>query len=376
VDVHYNFRYTTSMLEIVVIILIAILIVVIVGAIFFMVRQSKSVQTSNDQQQHSQFTHLQQQITASSQNQDQKLAQINQQLTTAIQNLLSNIGQNFTQQQALSGQTQKAMHSRLDITTKTLSDLKGQLGQLSQATQHIIQVGSEVKNLQDILKSPKLRGGFGEWTLENLLADIIPTAHYETQYRFQDGGIVDAIIHLANSKVCIDAKFPLENFTKQLATTDPTMQKKHRREFIKDVKKHIDSIAEKYIIPQEGTLDFALMYIPAENVYYEATILNEEDGTDINSYARKKKVIPVSPNTLYAYLTVVATGLKGLKIEENANLILKQLSQLTGDINQLDESFTVVGKHLTNAKTKYDETKQQLEKFSQRIQSCSQQQDE
>ena len=310
---------------------------------------------------------LQQQMADSSVLQDQRLGRISEQLTTAVSDLTKVTNERLTQSQMLAQQSQKAMVERLDSAGKTIADLKGQLGQLSQATQYIAQVGSEMKKLQDILQSPKPRGGLGEWSLENLLADVLPSQHYQLQHRFKDGNIVDAFVNLAQGNVCIDAKFPLANFQIMLQEQEESGRNRARKAFLRDVCKRIDEIADKYILPREKTLDFALMYVPAENVYYEATITAGSGDIDVNSYGRQRKVILVSPNTLYAYLMVIATGLKGLQIERNAHLIRQNLSQLHQNLRLFINDFALVGKHLNNARVKYDESGKKLDLFDNRL---------
>ena len=310
---------------------------------------------------------LQDQLATAATQQQTQLAQLNQQLTLAIQNLNTGLNQRLAQSQSLAQQTQTAIAQRLDTAGKTVADLKGQLGQLSQATANIAQVGSEVRKLQDILQTPKLRGGLGEWSLENLLAEVLPRQHYQLQHKFSNGQIVDALVRLANGSVPIDAKFPLANFQNILAAPDEPTRSKARRAFLRDVRSRIDEIAQKYIVPAEGTLDFALMYVPAENVYYQAVVTVNPDDIDISAHGRANKVIPVSPNTLYAYLMVIATGLKGLQIEKNAQFIRQSLTQCATDLQLFINDFATIGKHLTNAKTRHDQAARQIETVARHL---------
>jgi DNA recombination protein RmuC len=202
----------------------------------------------------------------------------------------------------------------------------------------------------------------GETLLENLLSQVLPKDHYHIQYRFKTSDAVDAVIKLGERLVPVDAKFSLENFQKTLDAKDEQEKNSYRRKFIQDVKNRIDEIAAKYILPQENTYDFALMYIPAENVYYEMIIKE-----DLFSYCMSKKVVPVSPNTFYAYLQVICLGLKGLKIEENAKVILKNLSMLSNEIGKFKEDFDCLGVHLLNASHKYEDSQKRLDRFSDKI---------
>jgi DNA recombination protein RmuC len=319
---------------------------------------------------------LQQQVTTAAAQQETRLGEITKRLDDSLQRLNTQLNERLTQNQQLAQQTQKSIAERLEAAGKTMGDLRGQLGELGQATKNILQVGSEVRKLQDILQSPKLRGGLGEWTLENLLAEVLPRQHYHLQYRFRNGNQVDALVELAQGRVCIDAKFPLPNFQAMSQETDKSKRQKLRKVFLRDVIKHIDTIAAKYIVPEEGTLDFALMYVPAENVYYEMLQSDDKTAPDISNYGRDHKVVPVSPNTLYSYLMVIAAGLKGLKIEENAQMIRQQLTQLAGELDIIVTDVALTGKHLTNAKTKFDEADKKLSQFSLRLKQIEKTDDE
>ncbi|OGW45704.1 MAG: hypothetical protein A2078_13215, partial [Nitrospirae bacterium GWC2_57_9] len=265
------------------------------------------------------------------------------------------------------------LNTRLDNAAKVVQEVSKSLGGLNEATKKVFEVGKDIASLQEILRSPKLRGGLGELFLGDLLAQIFPPAYFRLQHRFKSGEAVDAVIKLGNGLVPVDAKFPLENFRRIVETTADDEQKAAKRKFLADVKKHVDSIAAKYILPDEGTFDFALMYIPAENVYYELIIKDEVIDTDkaLLNYAFAKRVIPVSPNSFYAYLQTILLGLKGLHIEEQAQEILKGLSRLSGDFDRFRADFELVGKHMSSARSKYDEADKRLIKFGDRLQSLS-----
>ncbi|MBN1436660.1 MAG: DNA recombination protein RmuC [Sedimentisphaerales bacterium] len=310
---------------------------------------------------------LQQQVSAISAQQETRLDNLTRQLTTTLTDVSKSVNDQLTASRQLDQQTQQNIGQRLDAAGQTIGQLKTQLGQLGQATQHITEVGQEVRKLQDILRSPKLRGALGEWTLENLLAEVLPKEHYRLQHRFANGTIVDALVMLAQGKVAIDAKFPLENFQKMRQAPNSQVKRKCRQAFLQDICGRIDEISDRYILPTEGTLDFALMFIPAENVYYEALIRTEKDR-DIAAYGRAKKVIPVSPNTLYAYLMVISMGLKGLKIEQNAQAIRQQLTQLDHELNAFNDEFSLLGKHLHNAAAKHHDAAKKLDHFQLRLQ--------
>lgn len=294
---------------------------------------------------------------------------VNQQLGQITLQVSAQLGQVTQQLQKSAGD----LNSRLDNAARVVQEVSKGLGGLSEATKKVFEVGKDIASLQEILRSPKLRGGLGELFLGDLLAQIFPPAHYALQHRFKSGEAVDAVIRLGQNLAPVDAKFPLENFKRVVETATEDDRKTAKKKFIADVKKHIDAIAGKYILPDEGTFDFALMYIPAENVYYELIIRDEAVDTDkaLMSYAFAKRVIPVSPNSFYAYLQTILLGLKGMHIEEQARDILKNLARLSGDFEKFRGDFDLVGKHLTNVKTKYDDADKRLEKFSDRLQALS-----
>jgi DNA recombination protein RmuC len=255
----------------------------------------------------------------------------------------------------LQSQTQ-SVGNRLDNAAKVIGDVQRNLGELGRATEEIRELGLSVSRLDNLLRAPKLRGGLGEYLLEELLRQVLPSDHYVMQYRFRNGTAVDAVIRTSDSLTPIDSKFPLENFRKMIEAPGDQERRGFRRTLLNDVRKHIDSIAEKYIRTDEGTFPFALMYIPSEAVYYEVVLASDPaDAESVYEFALRKNVIPVSPNSLYAYLLVISLGLRGLKIEERAREIQQTLGGLNGDIAQLRTAFDTLGTHLENAHRKYSD---------------------
>jgi len=267
-------------------------------------------------------------------------------------------------------ESQKNIGSRLDHASKAYVGVTSKLTQLEEANKRIYDVGKDISSLQEILRSPKLRGALGELFLGDLLAQILPNKNFKLQHIFKSREVVDAIIQLRDGVIIpIDAKFPLENFKKMIEADEPD-QRKHKKEFSKDVKKRIDEIATKYILPDEGTLDFALMYIPAENVYYEI-IIKDEEGEGLMTYALDKRVIPVSPNSFYSYLQTILLGLKGMEVESSAKEILNHLGRLRGDFDKFSEQYRVLGGHLTHANKSFTEGEKRLEKFDDKLEMAS-----
>jgi DNA recombination protein RmuC len=286
--------------------------------------------------------------------------QVNQQLQLVNQQLQNSSGQ---------------IGQRLDSAAKVIGEVRENIGKLSKASEQIYEVGKNIATLQEILRPPKLRGGLGEQFLGELLSQILPPQFFTLQFQFSSGERVDAVVKLGEKLVPIDSKFPLDNFRKMIECKTDDERKVSLRVFYRDVRKHIDEIATKYIVPKEGTYDFALLYIPAENVYYETITKDESFGEEkgVLNYALNKKVIPVSPNSFYAYLQVIILGLKGLKIEEHAREIQTLLAGLGKDLKDFQEDFRLVGKHITDAKNRFDESKGRLERFSIRLEQIERQ---
>ena len=247
---------------------------------------------------------------------------------------------------------------------RTLADLRDRLAQLIEATRRVESVGTTVTEVQALLKVPKLRGTLGEIWLEELLRQVLPGSLFEMQHAYRSGERVDAVVRVGERLVPVDAKFPLEACQRMLAAEGDAADRE-RREFRRSLKARIDEIASRYIRPEEGTYEFALMYVPAESVYYEAVVRGEEieSGESVVGYALSRKVIPVSPNTFYAYLAVVLQGLRGLEVEARAREILDALGGLSQEFARFQRAFELVGKHLRNADGQYEEA----ERLSGRI---------
>ncbi len=251
---------------------------------------------------------------------------------------------------------QKAINERLDRAAQVISGVSKSIGEMTE-------LGRSMRELQEFLRSPKLRGQMGEAVLKDLLGQALPKQHFHLQYAFKSGEVVDAALKLEQGIIPIDAKFPMENFRKMAKSQDEKERDVHRKSFTADVKKHIDAISTKYIRPSEGTLDFALMYIPAEPVYYE--ILT--NSPDLDDYAYRKRVRPVSPNTLYAYLRAIIMSLEGSKIEAKAGQILAALREIGDETEKFGGSLSVLTRHIKNAAASSDDVNTRFTRLSSRI---------
>lgn len=245
-------------------------------------------------------------------------------------------------------QNYRELFARLEQATTIMNELKKEAGAFSE-------VSRSMKDLQDYLKSPKLRGNIGEQVLNDLIAQMFPKAGYSFQYRFQTGSIVDVTIKTQSGLLPIDSKFPMENFQKGNSL------------FTRDVKKHLKDISSKYILPQENTLDFALMYLPSESVYYEVVVNNE-----IMDYSRDLRVYPVSPTTLYASLQIILLSLESQKIASKSGEVFVLLKAVQKDYEKLNDNFQLLGKHLTNAYNTLTPTGNTLNQIGSKLESTKQ----
>lgn len=230
-----------------------------------------------------------------------------------------------------------SLNERLDNAARVIGAVQRNIGEMSE-------IGRGMKELQEFLKSPKLRGNVGEQILKELLAQMLPKQSFHLQYTFRSGDKVDAAIKTSAGIVPVDSKFPMENFRKMISAKSDSEKASSEKQFAKDVKNHIDAISKKYILTEEGTIDYALMYIPSEAVYYEVV-----NNPGLFEYAGTKRVLPVSPTTFYAYLRAILMSFEGQKIEEEAKRILATLRAVQKDYTKVEDNLSTLQKHLNNA---------------------------
>ena len=226
---------------------------------------------------------------------------------------------------------------------------------------------NDLARLEQALRPPKARGGFGELLLENLLRDRLPPAAYEIQHTFSSGDRVDAVVR-AGRLLSVDSKFPLENFERLTEAPTDEERQLHQRAFSRDVRDHVDAISTKYIRPEDGTYDFAFMYVPVEAVYYELAC---GPSVGLQAYAHEKRVFFVSPTTFTAYLQVIVLGLRGMQIEEHASEVLSYVAELGKDFGRFKEDFELVGTHLGRAQSKFADADKRLDKFAGKLERAS-----
>jgi DNA recombination protein RmuC len=270
------------------------------------------------------------------------------------------LNQNIQGVQERIDKTTHALGTRLDQAARVIGGVQKELGGMAE-------IGRQIKDFQDFLRSPKLRGNIGEQILKDLLEQMIPKANFKLQHTFKTGDRVDAIIKTKNGLIPIDSKFPMENYQKYTKEENEKDKKQLIHLFFKDIKKHIDSISKKYILPSEGTVDFAVMYLPSEAVYYESI-----NNIDLYHYAGDKKVFFVSPNSFYYFLKIIMQALENEKIEENAKDILKSLRSIQNDSKRLGTELNVLGKHVGNAKNSMDTVQNSYMRLGTKIENTGQ----
>jgi DNA recombination protein RmuC len=254
--------------------------------------------------------------------------------------------------------SQKEIQKSFEKTSESYARMQKELGTLQE-------IGGQMKGIQEFLQSPKLRGNLGEQILKDLLEQIVPQNHFNLQYKFRDGDVVDAILKTNQGIIAIDSKFPMENFRKMMQAGE-TSKEVFQHDFKRDVKKHINDIAKKYILPDEGTVDFAIMYMPSEAVYYEI-IVNQPE---ILEYGYQKKVYITSPNTFYYFLKIVMVGLEGAKIEEASKKILAALKSIQQESVKFGEELRVLNSHIQNTKSAADRVNIKYEKLTSKIENA------
>lgn len=277
-----------------------------------------------------------------------------QALQQATQSLTGTIGTVRDETRAVREETRSALQQQSLQVTQTLGDLKA-------TNSRILEQSRSLDEFQRMLQSPKLRGDFGEFTLEQMLRDLLPAEQYECQASIGNGR-VDALIRTPYGALCIDCKFPLDNFRRALQETEPSARDASMKQFYSDVKGRIKEIADRYVLPPQ-TLDVAFMFVPAENVYYEVI-----GRPEILSYGREYHVVPVSPNTMYAYVQALAVGFRGMRIHEEAKRVQEILAQLSTRFDKFQDHFNMVGKHLDNAKSQFERAMRDVERFDATLQ--------
>ncbi|MDO8621684.1 MAG: DNA recombination protein RmuC [bacterium] len=264
-------------------------------------------------------------------------------------------------------ETTKSLNERLDkaaaYIATTMSTVSKTLGDVGKELGSVQEIGQNLKRFQDILNAPKLRGNLGEHILADSLGQVIPREHFALQYKFRDGDTVDAILKTESGIIPIDSKFPLEQWRAAEATDDPKAREQAYTLFRRAVKKHVDDIAKKYILPSEGTLDFAVMYVPSEALFYDVVLASEE----LIQHARDRKVLLVSPNSFIHFLRAVLMGLERGKIAREAMQVWELLKTVQQEFRKFGDVIGLVSRHVTNAKSAVDTAAAEYTKLAGKV---------
>jgi DNA recombination protein RmuC len=359
--------------------LIAAITVVVVLAVLLFVRRKPDaeapavaqlrtdVQSLRDSTDRS-VQHIASQLQSITTNVQSSLADVTSQLGARLDSINRQVTEQLNQSARVMNASTNSVGERIAAVQTTFAGLQKQVGEMTEQARQLSDLSRSVTAIEHVLRAPKMRGSFGEEQLESLLGLIFPQQQFVSQHRFASGEIVDVLLRLPVGSVAIDAKFPLENFRRIAEASSEEEKKASRRNFLRDVKKRVDEIATRYIRPAEGTLSIALMYVPAENVYYE-TIIRDEAGDDLYHYCLSRRVLPVSPNSLYAYLETIMVGLKGFEIGQRAQAILGEIESLRIELEKFGKAYDTIGQHIRNASSKLEEGTKLLTKVELRVES-------
>jgi DNA recombination protein RmuC len=341
---------------------IAAAVIAILGAFgIFVALRARGVADAQAEARRKEMQSLlagQSQVTAA------QISQLAQSLTAQLGQVTQQVQSGMASVGTIASSAQKAVSERLEASTQMLASLHQQIGEMQQAG-HELSIAA--KQIEDVLGGAKTRGTLGEVALDRILSDTLPRASYETQFRFSTGEIVDAVVRLSDKLLPIDSKFPLDGYRRLL-----DLGEEHRKDFSQAVRLHADSIAKKYILPAEETLDIALMFVPSEGVYYELLRSVDAKGTPLDEYCRTRCVVPVSPSTLFAHLKIIFLGLRGIQIEENAKRLLASLSGLKKQMDNFGEVYEKLGTHLRQAQQSYSDADRKLDRARASLEELAQ----
>ena len=274
------------------------------------------------------------------------------------------------------GESNRMMQSQFGASARIIQDVTEKLVKLDETNKQVMNFTDQLKNLQDILKNPKQRGIIGEYYLETLLKNVLPPGGYQMQYKFKEESgeevIVDAVVFVKDKIIPIDSKFSLENYNRVSEEQNEAERARLEKVFVNDLKTRIQETS-KYIRPDQGTMDFAFMFIPHEAIYYDLLVnkigaLKEEDTENfIQRAANKYKVIIVSPTSFLAYLQTVLQGLRAMQIEESAKEIRKRVEELGKHIGAYDIFLKKMGGHLNTTVNAYNNAHKEFVKIDKDV---------
>jgi len=338
------------------ILILVLLVAVIAGVIFLALKLSKGKEEDTDDTKTWQL--LQSQIAELSRSQNEKLDR-------TLQEMNSRLGEQNKTLNTQLNQSSLMLQQQFKETAQQIHKFTEEITSVKETNKQIQGFAEQLQSLEKVLKNPKQRGVLGEYYLETVLKNVLPPDAYEMQYKFKDGKIVDAIVRVKDLLICIDAKFSLENYNRLAEAPDNRSRDEYEKAFKQDLKNRIDETSQ-YIRPDEGTTDFAFMFIPADGLYYD--LLVQKVGViGVNTiglveYAFKQRVILVSPTTFFAYLQTVLQGLRALKIEESAKEIQKHVEKLQKHLLSYEDYMTKLGCHLGTTVCAYNNAAHELSK--------------
>lgn len=300
---------------------------------------------------------------------EQGLRLLQNQLHELTRTLDTKLGQVASESKHTVSEVTRAMQQQFGQSVKIMGDVTEKLTQLGETNKQVVSFADQLKKLQDTLTNPKQRGILGEYYLETVLKNVLPPGHYQMQYPFKNGVIVDAVVFADKRIIPIDSKFSLENYNRFATATDTESKKKYETAFVSDIKMRIDETS-KYVKPEEETMDFAFMFIPSEAIYYDLLINkvgSSAEDKNLIAYAFQKKVVIVSPTSFLAYLQTVLQGLRNQKISETAKDIIKQVDNLRKHLITYEEYFDKIGKNLTTTVSAYNHAHKEFGKIDKDV---------
>lgn len=346
------------MADLTIFLIIALFFVLNVGFVWFFYSQIKKNQENKGQKEEDKsFLLLQNQLNELNKTLDSKIGESSKLMSESVRNQF--------------GESQRLMSDIASNSQKIIKDVTEKITEISETNKQVFGMTEQLQNLEKVLKNQKQRGNLGEAGLDLILSNILPPTAYQMQYSFKDGDIVDAVIFTKDGIIPIDAKFSLDNYNRVVNEDDENRKAILEKEFKNDLKKRIDETS-KYIKVKEGTLPFALMYIPAEAIYYDL-LVNEVGSIKTNTkslieYAyRERKVIIVSPTTFVAYLSTILQGFKAFKVEESAKEIIKNVEKLQGHLKNYDIYHTKLGSALSTVVNHFNTSRKELNKIDKDV---------
>jgi DNA recombination protein RmuC len=343
---------------------IALVVAAVLAAVVIVALVVRSAGRRSEEQLSATRQEMQASLATQNQTFSAQLNQLMQSMTQQLGQVRQELQTGISSSGRLAADAQRDVSTQLQSATEAVRQISQQLGAVQQAGDDMHKAS---QSLLQVLGAARTRGTLGELGLERLLQDALPRPSYEIQHRFSTGDVVDAVVRAGDRLVSIDSKFPLEAYRRMNEQDEDS-----RKDFGIAVRKHADAIASKYILPAEQTLDLALMFVPSESVYYELLMTEDAKGVRLDGYCRGKCVVPVSPNTLYAYLSCILMGLRGLQIEENARRLLGNLDGIGKQLEMFSGVFDKLGTHLRNAQQSYGDADARLDRVRSSLQQTSQ----